>query len=715
VAIFPRERIRNFGISAHIDSGKTTLTERILYYTGRIHAIHEVKGKDGVGATMDFMEQERERGITIQSAATYCMWKGADGTWDDQNFNIIDTPGHVDFTIEVERSLRVLDGAILVLCGVAGVQSQSLTVDRQMRRYKVPRIAFVNKCDRAGADPLRVCQMLRDILQHNAVLIQHPIGLENQHKGVVDLITREAWYFEGEKGDDITKKPIPDDLKDVCEKQRTKLVEALADLDDGIAEKFLGGEDVTPAQIYPVLRRVCIARQLTPVCLGSAYKNKGVQMLLDNIVRYLPSPLDMKEYEALDQRKDEAPVPLECRDDKPLCMLAFKLDDGQYGQLTYCRVYQGSFKKGDFIVNQSNQRKSKVARLVQMHANKMNDLEEAHAGDLVALFGIECSSGDTFTDGSVDWTMTSMYIPAAVVTLAVEPAKKEMANNFSKALNRFSKEDPTFRVYRDEESAQTIIAGMGELHLEIYLERMKREYQVEVISGQPQVAFREAITRRADYEYTHKKQTGGSGQYAKIGGYIEPIPPDEDSGTQKDYEFVSEIVGGVIPKEFIVSCDKGFKESVKKGPLIGFPVVGIRCVVNDGNTHPVDSKDIAFQTAAKFAFRETYPKCNPVILEPIMKVEVDGPEQFAGTILGGLNKRRGVISGNSTNMGAVKVTALVPLKEMFGYSNDLRSGTQGKAEFTMEFAKYQQVPKQVQEALIAEEQAKKKQLAGSAK
>ncbi len=711
MALFPRAKVRNFGISAHIDSGKTTLTERILYYTGRIHAIHEVKGKDGVGATMDFMDQERERGITIQSAATFCMWQGSDGKMEDHNLNIIDTPGHVDFTIEVERSLRVLDGAILVLCGVAGVQSQSLTVDRQMRRYKVPRIAFVNKCDRSGADPLKVCQALRDVLAHNAVLIQHPIGLENNHKGVVDLITREAYYFEGDKGDDIRKEPIPADLKDVCEKQRAKLIEALADLDDGIAEKHLSESDVTPADIYPVLRRVCIERKLTPVCLGSAYKNKGVQMLLDNIIRFLPSPMDMVDYEALDQRNNEAPVRLACDDNKPLVLLAFKLDDGQYGQLTYCRVYQGSFKKGDFITNQTNQRKTKVSRLVQMHANKMNDLEEAHAGDLVALFGVDCASGDTFTDGSVDFTMTSMFIPAAVVTLAVEPAKKEGANNFSKALNRFSKEDPTFRVYRDEESAQTIIAGMGELHLEIYLERIKREYGVEVISGQPQVAFRETITKRAEYEYTHKKQTGGSGQYAKIAGFIEPTVMDEDSGTQPEYLFENETVGGSIPKEFVVSVDKGFKESVKKGPLIGFPVVNVRLVLNDGNTHPVDSKDIAFQTAAKFAFREVYPKAGPIILEPIMKVEVDGPEQYAGTILGGLNKRRGMITGNTTAMGQVKVLCLVPLKEMFGYSNDLRSSTQGKAEFTMEFAKYQQVPRSVQDALIAEAEAKKKQLA----
>jgi elongation factor G len=707
VAMAPRELIRNIGISAHIDSGKTTLTERILFYTGKIHAIHEVKGKDGIGATMDSMDLEREKGITIQSAATFCQW-------GENNINIIDTPGHVDFTIEVERSLRVLDGAILVLCGVAGVQSQSITVDRQMRRYKVPRLAFVNKCDRAGADPLRVCEQLREQLAHNAVLIQHPIGLESKHNGLVDLITREAYYFDGEKGETVRKGPCPDDLKDEVEAQRQKLCEALADLDDDVAAVFLEGGELTPALIYPALRKATIARKITPVCLGSAYKNKGVQPLLDNVVRYLPSPLDMTDYEALDRDKDEAKVQLHPDPKLPLVMLAFKLQDGQYGQLTYCRVYQGTVKKGDFIQNSVNQKKVKVPRLVQMHADQMNDVEEAFTGDIVALFGIDCSSGDTFTDGSVNFVMTSMYVPDAVVTLAIEPTKKENASNFSKALNRFSKEDPTFRVSRDEESAQTIIGGMGELHLEIYIERIKREYRCEVIAGMPQVAYREAITQRAEFEYTHKKQTGGSGQYAKIGGYIEPIEEIEGEPT-KDFEFVDDTTGGIIPKEYMKGVEKGFREAVVKGNLIGFPVVRFRAVINDGNTHPVDSKDIAFQTAAKFAFREAYPSAKPVILEPIMKVEVEGPEEFSGVMLGGLNRRRGMIQGNSTAYGQAKVIALVPLKEMFGYSNDVRSQTQGKAEFTMEFAKYAIVPRQVQEELIKEAEAKKKGAAGGAK
>ncbi len=698
----PRELIRNIGISAHIDSGKTTLTERILYYTGKIHAIHEVKGKDGVGATMDSMDLEREKGITIQSAATYC-------TWGENNINIIDTPGHVDFTIEVERSLRVLDGAILVLCGVAGVQSQSITVDRQMRRYHVPRLAFVNKCDRAGADPLRVCKALREILHHNAVMIQHPIGLEANHKGLVDLITREAYYFDGDNGEKIRKEACPADLKDEVEAQRQKLLEALADLDDEIAAKFLEGEELTPAEIYPALRKATIERKITPVCLGSAYKNKGVQPLLDNVVRYLPSPVDMKDYEALDQEKGEEKVRLSPAPNEKLVMLAFKLQDGQYGQLTYCRIYQGTLKKGEFIQNSANRKRVKVPRVVQLHADQMHDIDEAYAGDIVALFGVECSSGDTFTDGSVVYTMTSMYVPDAVVTLAVEPAKKEGANNFSKALNRFSKEDPTFRVSRDEESGQTIVGGMGELHLDVYIERIRREYKVDVIVGQPQVAYRETLTQKVEFEYVHKKQTGGSGQYAKIGGFMEPAEEIEGEPT-KDYEFLDETVGGVIPKEFMKAVDKGFTEAVTKGTLIGFPVVKFKVVINDGNTHPVDSKDIAFQTAAKFAFREFYPKGKPVILEPIMKVEVEGPEEFQGTILGGLNRRRGMVLNSGTAYGQVRITAHVPLKEMFGYSNDLRSATQGKAEFSMEFSKYATVPRQIQDELIKAAEAKKKVL-----
>jgi len=693
----PREMIRNIGISAHIDSGKTTLTERILYYTGKIHAIHDVKGKDGVGAKMDSMELEKERGITIQSAATYCTWK-------DYAINIIDTPGHVDFTIEVERALRVLDGAVLVLCSVSGVQSQSITVDRQMRRYNVPCIAFVNKCDLSGADPLRVCKQLRDVLKHNSVMIQHPIGLSNDHEGVVDLITMKANYFEGKEGGEVVERDIPDELKEICETQRAKMLEALADFDDEIAEAYLEGGEITEDKIIEVLRAATLKREITPVTCGSAYKNKGVQVLLDYVLKLLPTPLD-QEYEALDQDNDEAKVTLTTDKDKPLVMLAFKLEDGQYGQLTYCRIYQGTLKKGEFIFNSANRKKVKVGRLVQMHSDEMHDIEEGEAGDIVALFGIDCASGDTFTDGSLTYTMTSMFVPDAVVTLAVEPKDKKGASHFSKALNRFAKEDPTFRVSRDEESGQTIIGGMGELHLEVYIERIKREYKCEVIVGAPQVAYREAITQRAEFDYVHKKQTGGRGQYARVVGWMEPITEEDFEG---NYEFVNKIVGGNIPKEFQGSCDKGFQDGLTKGRLIGFPVVKVRCAITDGKHHAVDSDDMAFRTAARNAFAAGFNKAGPVILEPIMKVEVETPEEFSGTVLGGLNKRRGMIAGNESAYGTAKITAEVPLKEMFGYSNDLRSSTQGKAEFTMEFAKYAPVPRSVQEELIKEAEDAKK-------
>ncbi len=686
--------VRNIGISAHIDSGKTTLTERILFYTGRINAIHEVRGKDGVGAKMDSMDLEREKGITIQSAATYTVWK-------DYAINIIDTPGHVDFTIEVERALRVLDGAILVLCSVAGVQSQSITVDRQMRRYNVPCIAFVNKCDRAGANPLRVCQQLRDELGHNAVMIQHPIGLEADHKGMIDLVEMKAYYFKGDSGEEVIEAPIPDDLVEIAKSQRDILLEALGDFDDEIAMAYLEGEAIAPSALREVIRKAALTRKFTPVCLGSAYKNKGVQVLLDNVGHYLPSPLEM-HYEALDQDNNEAPVELEPKTDKPLVMLAFKLEDGRYGQLTYCRVYQGQLNKGDFIHNASNRNRHKVGRLVQMHANEMNDIESARAGDIVALFGIDCASGDTFTDGTVNYTMTSMFVPDAVIEISVEPKDKTNLANFSKAVNRFTKEDPTFRVKRDEESGQTIFGGMGELHLEVYIERIKREYKVEVVTGRPQVAYREAITKRVDFNYTHKKQTGGTGQYARVAGFFEPTDGSEN------YVFENKIVGGVIPREYQPSCDKGFRTAIERGGLIGFPVVNLRAAINDGAFHPVDSSDQAFQFASIMAFRESFMKGAPVILEPVMRVVVESPEEFTGSVIGGLNKRRGSIVGNASRTGSVTVTAEVPLAEMFGYSNDLRSSTQGKAEFSMEFEKYAPVPRNVQDDLIKEYAEKRK-------
>ncbi|MES1165570.1 MAG: elongation factor G [Verrucomicrobiota bacterium] len=696
MASFAIDKIRNIGISAHIDSGKTTLSERILFYTGKIHRIEEVKGKSGVGAKMDSMDLEREKGITIQSAATYCIWDG-------YNINLIDTPGHVDFTIEVERALRVLDGAVLVLCGTSGVQSQSYTVDRQMRRYNVPRIAFINKLDRAGADPKRVTNQLREKLRHNTITLQLPIGEEADFEGIIDLIRMKAMFFDGDNGEDIREEEVPADRLEEAKTARHDLIAAVADHDDELAELFLAEQEPTIEQLRAAIRRATISLKMTPVFIGSAYKNKGVQLMLDGVTQYLPNPKEVQNI-ALNQDKNEEKVVLESDIKKPFVGLAFKLEDGKYGQLTYMRVYQGALSKGDFIINNSLGRKRvKVPRLVRMHSNEMNDIDTATAGDIVALFGVECSSGDTFTTEDINYTLTSMHVPDSVISLAVSPKDKTSTQNFSKALNRFTKEDPTFRVHRDEESAQTIISGMGELHLEIYIERMKREYGTEVISGKPQVAYREAMSLKSEFSYTHKKQTGGSGQYGKVAGYIEPLPAEHETG----FEFVDEIVGGSIPREFIPACEKGFREAVKKGPLIGFPIVGVRCVINDGQSHPVDSSEIAFRTAALMGFREAYDKAKPTILEPIMKVEVQFPEEFQGAVLGQINQRRGTIISTEKLEGFVQAMAEVPLNDMFGYSTDLRSATQGKGEFTMEFAKYAEVPKQQREAMVAEFRSKR--------
>ncbi len=688
-------KIRNIGISAHIDSGKTTLSERILFYTGRIHAIHEVRGKDGVGAKMDSMDLEREKGITIQSAATYCVW-------GDYNINLIDTPGHVDFTVEVERALRVLDGAVLVLCSVSGVQSQSITVDRQMRRYSVPRLAFINKMDRAGANAEKVVQQLREKLGHNAVMVTMPIGRESDFAGVIDLVVMKALYYDGEAGEVIRKEDIPAELMAEAKKNRDRLVEACSDFDDKIAEKFLGGEEVSAEELMPVIRRATLALKLTPVFVGSAYKNKGVQTLLDGVISFLPSPLETK-IEALDQDNNEAKVELKSDPKQPLVMLAFKLEDGKYGQLTYMRIYEGTVNKGDTIINMTTGKKLKVPRLVRMHSSEMNEIDSAKAGDIVALFGVDCASGDTFTDGKRNLTMTSMFVPNPVIELAVAPKEKTGQVHFSKALNRFTKEDPTFQVYRDEESGETIIKGMGELHLEIYIERIKREYNCEVTVGKPKVAFREALTEKAEFNYTHKKQTGGSGQFGRVAGYFEPMALDSERG----YEFIDEVVGGVIPREYIPACDKGFKEQFATGQLIGQPVVNARVVLNDGSYHAVDSSEMAFKTAAMTAVREFYSKAKPVVLEPIMKVEISAPDEFQGVVIGQINQRRGVIMGTDNDNNYVVVTSEVPLSEMFGYSTDLRSATQGKGEFSMEFAKYSQIPKLIQEEMVKEYQKKR--------
>ncbi|AEC02805.1 elongation factor G [Parasphaerochaeta coccoides] len=694
--------MRNIGISAHIDSGKTTLSERILYYCNKIHAIHEVRGKDGVGATMDSMELERERGITIASAATNVTWKG-------HEINIIDTPGHVDFTIEVERSLRVLDGAIMILCAVAGVQSQSITVDRQMKRYNIPRIAFINKCDRTGANPYRVRLQLIDKLGLNAVFLEIPIGLEDKLQGVVDLVRMKAYYFdEGPNMDQQREAEIPADLLAEAQAKREEMLDSVSLFSDELMEAML--EDrVTEDLIVDAVRKGTLALELVPVFVGSAYKNKGIQPLLDGVLAYLPKPTDVVN-KALDLDKKEAEVILESDESKPPVILGFKLEDGQYGQLTYIRIYQGKIRKGDELVNTRTRRKFKVGRLIKMHAASMEDIDEAGCGEIAALFGIDCASGDTFCHPSLNYSLSSMYVPNPVISLAIKPVDKKAADNMAKALNRFTKEDPTFQTYVDPESNQTIIKGMGELHLEVYIERMKREYKAEVEIGQPEVAYREAISQRAEFNYTHKKQTGGSGQYARVAGYIEPIAEGEtnEKGEPKDYEFVNEVKGGSIPTEYIPSCDKGFQTAIKKGTQVGFPVVGVRALVNDGAWHPVDSSDMAFQTAALGAFREVYDKAKPIILEPIMKVSVEGPTEFQGNIFGSINQRRGVIISSSEDNNNCQVEAEVPLSEMFGYSTVLRSLTQGKAEFAMEVAKYGRVPQGVSEELKKKYQEKRK-------
>ncbi len=687
------ERLRNIGISAHIDSGKTTLTERILFYTRRIYAIHDVKGKDGVGATMDFMELEKERGITIQSAATCC-------SWDDHPINIIDTPGHVDFTIEVERALRVLDGAVLVLCAVGGVQSQSVTVDRQMVRYRVPRIAFVNKCDRTGADPFRVTRQLQDKLNHNPVLLQIPMGLESDHRGVIDLVSMKALTFGGEHGEELIESEIPADFIEMAHAKREQMLDAVSLYSDELTEAILAEEPISEDMVQKAIRKGTLALELTPVLMGSAYKNKGVQPLLDAILKYLPSPLDI-ENDALDLDREEERVVLGSVSDAPLVMLAFKLEVSRYGQLTYVRLYQGTLNKGDTIVNTRTGKRVKAGRLVRMHADEMEEIESATAGDIVALFGIDCASGDTFTDGNVRYAMTSMHVPAPVISLAVKPKDKKAEMNLSKALTRFTKEDPTFKVYLDEETNETVICGMGELHLEVYVERMRREYNAEIETGMPKVAYRESPTRRTEFNYTHKKQTGGAGQFGRIAGFLEPL-------SDGDFEFVNKITGGSIPTEYIPSCEKGFRQCLAKGGFAGFPVVGARITINDGASHAVDSSDMAFQHAAIGAFREVYQRSAPVLLEPIMRVVVETPSEFQGTVLGSLNQRRGIIQSTSEDGVFSMVEAEVPLSEMFGYSTVLRSSTQGKAEFTMEFSRYNVVPKALAEEIIKKEKENRK-------
>ncbi|EDM26092.1 elongation factor G [Lentisphaera araneosa HTCC2155] len=693
----PLDNVRNIGISAHIDSGKTTLTERILFYTGRIHAIHEVRGKDGVGATMDHMELEKEKGITITSACTFAQWE--DDRGNEININIIDTPGHVDFTIEVERSLRVLDGAILVLCGTSGVQSQSITVDRQMKRYNVPRIAFVNKLDNPGSSPYIVTEQLRTKLGHNAIMFQVPIGAESELKGVVDLVKMRSFIFEGENGENVTEGEVPADLLDHATEKREELLEALAEYDDDLMELVMEGNDAPEDMVNAAARKGVLSLELTPVFCGSAYKNVGVQKLLHAVSLYLPSPYDVENV-AFDLDNDEEPVTLESDASKDFVGYIFKLEDGAYGQLSYMRIYQGKIAKGDTMINMTNGKKHTVGRLMRVHSADTEDISVAEAGDIIAVFGIDCATGTTFTNGELSYNMTSMFVPAPVIDMTLILQDRKTAGNLSKALNRFGKEDPTFRVRVDEESGETIISGMGELHLEIYVERMKREYKVDLEVGQPQVAYRESIEQDSPFDYSHKKQSGGRGQYGKVVGALK--------STEGEFVMENNVTGGNIPKEYISSCEKGFAGCLKEGALIGFPVVNVMVDLQDGAYHNVDSDDISFQLAARGAFREAYARANPVILEPIMLVDIETPTEFQGTVMGNLNSRRGIITGTTEDEAFCKIAAEVPLSEMFGYVGQLRSMTQGKAEYTMEFAKYSKVPKTLHDQLVKEFAEKKK-------
>ncbi len=682
--------MRNIGISAHIDSGKTTLTERILFYAGKIHKVEEVRG-GGSGATMDHMELEKEKGITITSAATTVFWQ-------DKTINIIDTPGHVDFTVEVERSLRVLDGAILVLCGVAGIQSQSITVDRQMKRYRVPRIAFVNKLDRMGANPFKGVKGLRETLGLNAVAMQIPIGLEDDHQGVVDLISMKAIYFDGTQGETVRVEEIPEHLQEESEERRMELLEAASMFDDQLMEDLLEDKDIEEEQIHAAIKKGVQSLQLCPVMMGSAFKNKGVQVLLDAVTRYLPSPLEAEPSQAKDPQDESKVVELVPDSSKPLVAMAFKLTEEQFGQLTYTRIYQGTLRKGEQVVNVRTGKKFRVGRMVRMHSNDRENIDVAGAGDIIAMIGVDCASGDTFCSSEQKVTCESMHVPIPVISLSIEAKDNDNQARMSKALGRFMREDPTFRVSFDEESSETHISGMGELHLDIYIERMRREYQVEVAVGAPQVNYREAISTEAEFDYLHKKQTGGSGQYAGVTGKIEPLPLNHETG----FEFVNDIFGGSIPSEHIPACEKGFQDVMSKGPLAAFPMVGVKVTLNDGKYHDVDSSDLAYRLASRAAMKQAVQRANAALLEPMMKVEVETPTDYQGSVIGDLSSRRGEIQGTSVEGDDTVITAHVPLSEMFGYATQLRSLTAGKAGYSMEFEKYAKTPSFVQDKVIKE-------------
>lgn len=680
------EKLRNIGISAHIDSGKTTLSERILFYTGRIHKIEEVRG-DGDGATMDHMELERERGITITSAATSVNYQGYD-------INLIDTPGHVDFTVEVERSLRVLDGAVLVLCSVGGVQSQSITVDRQMKRYQIPRIAFINKMDRTGANPYRVVEQLRDKLGAEAFMMQIPIGAEEHFKGVVDLIEMVALTHAGQEGEEVVTGPIPEELQEEAEAKRLEMLEALSMYNDEMMELLLSEEEVSKELIYKVARDAVLGGA-TPVYMGTAFKNKGVQPMLDAVLRYLPSPLD-RDINGRDPADETKKIELKPDADAPFVGMAFKIVDDPFGQLTFMRIYQGTIAKGENYVNQRTGRKERFSRIVRMHSDKREEIDVAKAGDIIAVMGIDSASGDTYSIERDFCTLESMFVPEPVIKIAISPKTRSDGDKLGKALQRFRKEDPTFRVFTDEETNEILISGMGELHLDVYIERIKREYGVELEVGAPKVSYRESPTKEVSFDYKHKKQSGGSGQFAHIKGRLTPIATDSEDS----FEFEEHIVGGRIPKQYIPAIEKGFRDSLEKGPVAEYPVVGTLIHLDDGSFHEVDSSEKAFYTAAQGCFREYFKQASPKLLEPIMNVEIECPEDFQGTVVGDVIRRRGIMTSSDVLEGTSVIKAEVPLAETFGYATDLRSMTQGQGTFTMELAVYRQTPSNVQEEII---------------
>eukprot|EP01130_Rhizamoeba_saxonica_P012220 TRINITY_DN5130_c0_g1_i1.p1 TRINITY_DN5130_c0_g1~~TRINITY_DN5130_c0_g1_i1.p1 ORF type:complete len:739 (-),score=201.34 TRINITY_DN5130_c0_g1_i1:43-2259(-) len=698
----PIEKLRNIGISAHIDSGKTTLTERILFYTGKIREIHEVRGKDGVGAKMDNMELEREKGITIKSAATFV-------DWDDININIIDTPGHVDFTMEVERSLKVLDGAVLVLCGASGVQSQTMTVDRQMKRYNVPRLVFVNKLDRLGADPWKALKGLREKLNLNVATVQLPIGLHTNHNGVVDIIEQRAIYFEGDKGEKIVYKEVPKAMVREMAEKRAELIDVLSGVNDGLLMKVMEGEEPSVEEIKQAIKEGVRDLTFTPMFMGSAYKNKGVQPLLDGVRDYLPNPYERntQAYDEKNELYDVDPKDLS----KPTLAYAFKIEDNRFGQLTWIRVYQGIIKKGAQIFNANVGSKAKVPRLAKMHAGDLEDINEIKAGDICALFGVDCASGETFTTGSKH-LMTNMHVPDPVISLSIQVKSKNQVGAFTKALTKYQREDPTFRVTQDQETHETLIAGMGELHLEVYVERMKREEGVSAIIGKPRVAFRETILSEAPIDFTHKKQTGGAGQYARIIGRLEPVPEDEiDPNMKNGNEFVNNMFGSAIPPNYIPAIEKGFDDVKMKGPLIEHPIQNVRFVLESGDFHAVDSSEFAFRLCTQYAFTKAFREASPTLLQPIMSVQIQFPSSFQSEVNASVLKRKGTIDNASLEGQIIIMDCQVPLANMFGYATELRSMTEGKGEFSMEYQQHDYVTNEDLNRILAkyeqEKQSKK--------